>query len=163
MLSIIVAKAKNNIIGNDGRLLWSIPNDIKRFKELTEYHTVIMGRKTFESFGGVLPNRKSVVLTHNMDFTVDNDNVEIVHDINDLKEYINYSEECFVIGGGLVYKQLLPYTEKMYVTEIDHDFEGDTVFPRISEEEWEVEERMTGPDDERFPYRYEYVTYVRKK
>ena len=84
MLSIIVAKAKNNIIGNDGRLLWSIPNDIKRFKELTEYHTVIMGRKTFESFGGVLPNRKSVVLTHNVDFKVDDKNVEVVHDINDL-------------------------------------------------------------------------------
>ena len=162
MLSIIVAKSKNNIIGKNNELLWHIPDDLKRFKNLTEYHTIIMGRKTFDSIGKILPNRKHVILTHNMDFSVDNENVEIVHNLQDLEKYIESSDECFVIGGGLVYNLLIPYVKKMYVTEIDKNFDGDTLFPRIKETDWKEIERILGPENEKVPYKYEYVTYVRK-
>lgn len=163
MLSIIVAKSKNNIIGKNNKLIWNISDDLKRFKKLTEHHTIIMGRKTFESLGKVLPNRKHVVLTHNLDFEIDNENVEIVNSVHDLDKYINSKEECFVIGGGLIYNLLLPYTQKLYITEIDKEFDGDTVFPKIDLSYWTEIERKNGPKNDLFPYNYEYITYVRKK
>ena len=89
MLSIIVAKAKNNAIGKDNQLLWHLSNDLKRFKKLTTGHTIIMGRKTFESLGRVLPNRKHIVFTQNPDFKVDDENVEVVHSMLQIQEY-NY-------------------------------------------------------------------------
>ena len=89
MLSIIVAKAKNNIIGKNNKLLWSLPEDLKRFKKLTTGHTIIMGRKTFDSLGRVLPNRKHIVFTQNPDFKVEDENVEIVHSMLEIKQYID--------------------------------------------------------------------------
>lgn len=162
MLSIIVAKSKNNIIGKNNSLLWHIPDDFKRFRKLTENHIIIMGRKTFDSLGRVLPNRKHVVLTHNLDFEYDDENVEIINSIHDLDKYINSKDECFVIGGGLIYNLLLPYTKKLYITEIDQEFEGDTIFPKIDFSNWNEIEREKGPENEKIPYKYEYITYVRK-
>ena len=162
MLSIIVAKSKNNIIGKNNSLLWHIPDDFKRFRKLTENHTIIMGRKTFESLGKVLPNRKHVVLTHNLDFEYDDENVEIINSIHDLDKYINSNEECFVIGGGLIYNLLMPYTQKLYITEIDHEFDGDTIFPKINLSNWDEVERIEGPSSEKVPYKYEYITYIKK-
>ena len=144
MLSIIVAKAKNNIIGKNNKLIWNISDDLKRFKKITKNHTIIMGRKTFESLGRVLPNRKHVVLTHNLDFEINNENVEIVNSIHDLDKYINSKEECFVIGGGLIYNLLLPYTQKLYITEIYEEFSGDTFFPKINQDDWQEIERLEG-------------------
>lgn len=162
MLSIIVAKAKNNIIGKNNQMIWHIPDDLKRFRNLTENHVVIMGRKTFESLDGILPNRKHVVMTQNNVLTIKDENVEIAHDVMDLKEYVNSEEECFVIGGAMIYNLLMPYVEKMYVTEIDKDFEGDSFFPKIKEEEWKEIERLEGPKDDSVNFSYSYVTYVRK-
>ena len=162
MLSIIVAKAKNNIIGKNNQLIWHLSDDLKRFKSITENHTIIMGRKTFESIGRVLPNRKHVVMTHNKDLKIDNENVEIVQDVMDLKEYVNSDEECFVIGGATIYNLLMPYTEKLYVTEIDKNFEGDAFFPKIKEEDWKEVERTEGPQDGENNFKYEYVTYIRR-
>ncbi len=161
MLSIIVAKAKNNIIGKDNKLLWHLPADMKRFKQLTTGHVVIMGRKTFESIGKVLPNRKSIVFTQNNDFVVDDENVEIVHSMLEIKEYIDNDEENFVIGGAMIYNLLMPHVKKMYVTEINKDFEGDTFFPKINEEIWKVTNREQGVMDEYNNLEYEFVTYER--
>lgn len=122
MLSIIVAKAQNNIIGKDNKLLWHIPEDLKRFKDLTTGHTIIMGRKTFESLGRVLPNRKHIVFTQNSDFKVNDENVKIVHSMLEIQEYIENKEENFVIGGAMIYNLLMPYVNKMYITEIHKDF-----------------------------------------
>ena len=146
MLSIIVAKAKNNIIGKENKLLWHLPEDLKRFKKLTTGHTIIMGRKTFESIGRVLPDRKHIILSQNPDFKVNDQNVEIAHSPSDLKTYIESEEESFVIGGAMIYNLLMPYVSKMYVTEIDKDFEGDAFFPKINSEIWkEIErEKYTG-------------------
>ncbi len=162
MLSIIVAKSKNNIIGKNNQLLWNLPDDLKRFRKITENHTIIMGRKTFESIGKVLPNRKHVIMTHNTDFKVDNPNVEIAHDIYDLKEYINSEEECFVIGGAMIYNLLMPNVERMYVTEIDKEFQGDSFFPKINSDDWVVVSEDEGPEDGINHFTYRYVIYKRK-
>ena len=162
MLSIIVAKAKNNIIGKDNKLLWHIPDDLRRFKELTTNHTIIMGRKTFESIGRILPNRKHIIFSQNPDFKIENENIEIVHSMLQIQQYIEDENENFVIGGAMIYNLLMPYVTKMYVTEIDKDFEGDTVFPRINPDIWQEISREEGPKDEENDFKYEYVVYKRK-
>ena len=161
MLSIIVAKAKNNAIGKDNELLWHLSDDLKRFKKLTTGHTIIMWRKTFESLGRVLPNRKHIVFTQNPDFKVNDENVEIVHSMLQIQEYIENEEEAFVIGGAIIYNLLMPYVKKMYVTEIDKDFDGDAFFPKIDKEIWKEISREKGPEDAENKFTYEYVTYER--
>jgi len=162
MLSLIVAKARNNIIGKDNTLIWHIPEDLKRFKRLTTGHTIIMGRKTFESLGRVLPNRHHIVLCNDAKMQIDDENVEILNDISLLDKYIKDEEEHFVIGGATMYKLLMPYCTKMYITEINQDFEGDASFPEINTAEWNAIEREPGLKNEENPYDYDYVTYVRK-
>ena len=162
MLSIIVAKAKNNVIGKNNELIWKLPEDLKRFKQLTTGHTIIMGRKTFESLGRVLPNRKHIIFSQNPDFKVNDENVEIVHSMLQIQEYIEDKEEHFVIGGAMIYNLLMPYVTKMYVTQIDREFEGDAFFPRIDENTWEVVERTEVMEDENSHLKYEYITYKRK-
>lgn len=162
MLSIIVAVAKNNVIGKDNKLIWHLPEDLKRFKRLTTGHNIIMGRKTFESLGRVLPNRKHIVLCNDAELNIEDENVEVLDDISKLEKYINSDEENFVIGGASIYKLLLPKAEKLYITEINQEFEGDVYFPKIKEEDWKVVEREQGLKDEKNPYDYEYVTYVKK-
>ena len=161
MLSIIVAVAKNNVIGKDNQLIWHLPEDLKRFKRLTTNHTIIMGRKTFESLGRVLPNRKHVILCNDAKMSVDNENVEILEDISLLDKYIKDEEEHFVIGGATMYRLLMPYCTKMYITEINQEFDGDVSFPEINMSEWKVTEREKGLKDEKNPFDYEYVTYER--
>ena len=163
MLSIIVAKAKNNIIGKDNNLIWHLPEDLKRFKSITEGHTIIMGRKTFESLGRVLPKRKHIVFTQNPDFKVEHENVEVVHSLLQIQQYIESEEEAFVIGGAMIYSLLMPYTTKMYVTQINQDFEGDVFFPKIDLEKWEIVERKKGLQDENNNLDYEYITYKKIK
>ena len=159
MLSIIVAKAKNNVIGKDNSLIWHLPEDLKRFKTLTTGHNIIMGRRTFESLGRILPNRFHVILCNDMELNIDDENVEVLEDISLLDKYINSDEENFVIGGATIYKLLMPYCKKMYITEIDQDFEGDVYFPEIDSSEWKVTNKEKGLKDEKNPFDYEYVTY----
>ena len=162
MLSIIVAKAKNNVIGKDNQMLWKLPDDLKRFKERTLGHTIIMGRKTFESLGGILPERKHIILSRNPDFNIDSDYVKVVHSLLELQDYINDEQEHFVIGGAIIYNLLVPYCNKMYITQLDKDYEGDTVFPKVNEDEWKEISREKGPEDGINNFEYEYITYIRK-
>lgn len=162
MLSIIVAKAKNNAIGKDNQLIWHLPEDLKRFKKLTTGHTIIMGRKTFESLGRILPNRHHVILCNDANLEIDDENVEILEDISLLDKYIKSSEENFVIGGATMYKLLMPYSQKMYITEIDKEFDGDVYFPEISLDEWKVTGKEPGPEDGENDFDYDYVIYERK-
>ena len=135
MLSTIVAIANNNVIGKDNKLIWHLPEDLKRFKQITTGKNIIMGRKTFESLGRVLPNRKHIILCNDMEMDIDNENVEILDDISKLDKYINSDEENFVIGGATIYKLLMPYVNKLYITKINEDFVGDVYFPEIKDEE----------------------------
>lgn len=159
MLSLIVAKAENNVIGKDNKLLWHLPEDLKRFKNLTTGHTIIMGRKTFESLGRVLPNRKHVVFTQNPNFKVGDANVKVVHSLQDIQEYVEDKNENFVIGGEKIYNLLMPYVSKMYITEIHKDFDGDTFFPNVDLESWkEVSREKMKADD----FDYDFLVYERK-
>lgn len=161
MLSIIVAIAENNVIGKNNQLIWHLPEDLKRFKQLTTDHTIIMGRKTFESLGRVLPNRKHIVLCQSNILKIQDENVEVISDIKLLDKYIQSEEENFVIGGASIYRLLMPYVNKMYITKIHQSFEGDVYFPQINEEEWQVTLREKGIKDEKNPYDYEYINYER--
>ncbi len=164
MLSIIVAKAKNNTIGKENHLLWHLPEDLERFKNLTTGHVMIMGRKTYESLGRILPNRKHVILSQNPDFKVNDENVEVVHSMFQIQEYMENEEENFVIGGAMIYNLLMPYVKKMYVTEIDKNFEGDACFPRIDENVWKEVSREKGSNEaeKEAGINYEFVIYERK-
>ena len=162
MLSIIVAIANNNVIGKDNKLIWHIPEDLKRFKNLTTGHTIIMGRKTFESLGRILPNRKHVILCNDATLDINDENVEVLPDINLLDKYIQSEEENFIIGGATIYKLLMPYASKMYITKINQDFDGDAFFPEIKANEWKIVSKEPGVKNEANPYDYEYVNYVRK-
>ena len=144
MLSIIVAIANDNVIGKDNKLIWHIPEDLKHFKEITSGHKIIMGRRTFESLGRILPNRKHIILCNDMEMDLDDENVEILEDISMLDKYINSDEECFVIGGATIYKLLMPYSNKMYITKINQDFEGDVYFPEIKDDEWKEVDKQKG-------------------
>ncbi len=163
MLSIVVAKAKNNIIGKDNKLVWNLPEDLKHFKEITTGHTIIMGRKTFESLGRVLPNRKHIIFSQNPDFKVHNENVEVVHSLLQIQDLIEGKEEAFVIGGAMIYNFLMPYVTKMYVTEIEKEFEGDTFFPKINSDIWKETSREKGKKDEKNNLDYDFVTYEKIK
>ena len=163
MLSIIVAKGKNNIIGKDNKMIWHLPEDLKHFKNLTTEHTIIMGRKTFESLGKPLPNRKHIIFSQNPDFKVNAENVEVVHSLLQIQDLIEGKEEAFVIGGAMIYNFLMPYVKKMYVTEIEKDFDGDTFFPVIDGEVWKEVSREKGRKDEENNMDYYFVTYERIK
>lgn len=162
MLSIIAAISDNNVIGKNNKLLWHLPEDLKRFKKLTTGHTIIMGRKTFESLGRVLPNRKHIILTRDMNFKVNSENVEIINNINDIEKYIHDGEENFVIGGAIIYNQLISKVNKLYITKIHKIYEGDAYFPKINEKDWKLIENEKGLKDEKNPLDYDFLTYVRK-
>ncbi len=162
MLSIIVAFANNNVIGKDNKLIWKLPDDLKRFRNITSGKTIIMGRKTFESLGRVLPNRFHIVLTKNKDYNYNDEQVKVIHDISELKNYIDSQDENFVIGGAAIYKLLMPYAKKMYITRIYENFDGDTFFPEIDENIWHIEKINKGIRNEENPYDYEHIDYVRK-
>ena len=161
MLSIIVAKAKNNIIGKDNKIIWHLPEDLKHFKNITTGHTIIMGRKTFESLGRVLPNRKHIIFSNNPSFNVNEENVKVVHSLLEIQDLIEGKEEAFVIGGAMIYNFLMPYVKKMYVTEIDKEFEGDTFFPKIDDNMWKETSREKRIKDDKNNLDYYFVTYER--
>lgn len=140
MLSILVAFSKNYVIGRDNKLIWYIPKDLKRFKDLTTGKTIIMGRKTFESLPKVLPDRQHIIVTRDTSFNIENDKVMVINNIEDIIKLKDTEEEYFVIGGGEVYKTLLPYCKRLYLTVIDSEFKGDTYFPEIDFNRYIIEE-----------------------
>lgn len=157
-MNLIVAVDKNWAIGCRGRLLVSIPGDMKFFREVTTGKVVVMGRKTLESFPNGLPlkNRTNIVMTRNMDYTVKD--AIVVHTMEELMEELKkYDEEdIYVIGGESIYRLLLPYCRTAHVTKIDHAFEGDTFFPNLDEmPEWKI----TGESDEQTYFDLEYIFY----
>lgn len=163
MISLLVAMDRNRVIGLDGDMPWNLPNDLKYFKEKTMNHTIIMGRKTFTSLGRVLPKRKHVVLTRNMNLGLPEE-VVLIHDIEEIKNinHQNPDEEYFVIGGGKIFEQVLPFADRMYITLIDEEFEGDVYFPKFDEKEWKLVSDKKGEKNERNPYNYTYLQYDRK-
>lgn len=161
-INIIVAKAENNVIGNKNQLIWHLPNDLKRFKQLTTGHPIIMGRKTFESIGKPLPNRTNIVITRNTVWTAEG--IVTVHSLEDAIQLASRADsEIFIIGGGNIYEQALDLADKLEVTEVHQDFEGDAHFPEIDLNQWQETFREKHPADEKHSIEYSFVTYIRKK
>lgn len=153
---MIVAKSKNGIIGDSNKLLWNLPNDLANFKRLTTGHPIIMGRKTFESIGRVLPGRRNIIISRDTDLEIPE--AEVVNSISEALLLTN--NDCFVIGGGEIYKQTLDVAEKIYLTEVDGDFYGDTFFPEI-DPSWVKTSQIDFTADDKNKYNYSFITYER--
>jgi len=162
MLSFIVAMDQNRVIGLNNGMPWHLPNDLQYFKEKTTGNTIVMGRKTFDSLGRILPNRKHIVLTRSTKSFPEE--VKVIHEIDDILHYAKNhpNEEVFIIGGGNLFKQMLPHADKMYITVIEEQFEGDVYFPDFDETEWDLISKDKGPKNERNPHDFYYLVYERK-
>ena len=161
MLALIVAKAANDVIGNDNKLIWHLPKDLKFFKEKTTGHVIIMGRKTFESLPFLLPHREHWVITKNAAFSAP-EGVKVFTSPEEAAQAAAQLEAAYVIGGAQIYKAFMPLVDRMYVTEIDHEFEGDAFFPPIDESQFVRTHVEEGQVDEKHPYPFRFVTYERK-
>lgn len=154
-VSIVVAYGKNRVIGSNNRLPWHLPADLKHFKELTRGNTVIMGRKTFESIGRPLTNRRNIVVTRQKEMQIPD--VTTAESIEDAVSKAA-SDEIFIMGGEEIFRQSLHLAEKVFATEIRHTFEGDVFFPKIGSE-WKETEREDHSSDDKNKYAYSFVTY----
>lgn len=162
IISIIVAIDENNAIGKENNLLCHLPNDLKYFKSITQGHTIIMGRKTFESLpNGALPNRRNIVLSRKKDIYFDK--TEIFDSLEDAIKSTEKEKEIFIIGGASIYKQALSLADKLYITYIHHKFDGaDTFFPEIKTSVWKEVSRIGNPLDEKNKFSHTFVIYERK-
>jgi dihydrofolate reductase len=174
IISIISAIGKNNEIGKKNDLLWSLPADMKRFREITRGHAVIMGQKTFESLGRnkegkqvgrLLPNRRNIILT--LDKTFKAEGAEIVYSedelMNLLKTTSKPNEEIFIIGGGMIYKLFIDKADKLYITHVDGEFsDADTFFPEIDLNKWQKIKSEKHLKDDSNKYDLEFAEYIRK-
>lgn len=154
MINIIVAASLNGVIGKDNKLLWRQSADLKRFKELTTGKTVVMGRKTYDSIGKPLPNRRNIVITR-QDMEIPG--CEVVHS---LEEAIKLDDEIFILGGGEIYKKSIILADKIFFTLIVTEIEGDTYFPVLGEE-WKEESKEEFLKDEKNQFDYKFINYVR--
>jgi dihydrofolate reductase len=158
-ISLIAAVANNNVIGKDNQLIWHLPADLKHFKTITMGHTVVMGRKTYESMMKPLPGRTNVVITRQQNYHPEG--VIIKPSLEDALKDLKV-EEVFIIGGGEIFKQAMALANKIYLTQIHADFDGDAFFPEINPNEWIKTEEENHLKDEKNPYDYTYITYDRK-
>ncbi|MBM7703205.1 dihydrofolate reductase [Metabacillus iocasae] len=160
MISLIAAMDKQRLIGKENDLPWRLPEDLKHFKRVTTGHTVVMGRKTFESIGKPLPSRTNVIVTHQEQYQPEG--TTVVHSLDELEKLDReLNDELFVIGGATLYEQTLQLATRLYLTHIDEVFEGDTYFPEIDLTEWKVVTKEQGPKDEKNPYTYYFTMYER--
>lgn len=151
---------RNKVMGFKNDMPWHIPHDLKRFKKITSGHTIIMGRRTFESLPGPLPKRRNIVITSKPGYKAPG--VEVVRSIEDSIKIADKKQENFVAGGSSIYEQFLPYADKLYLTDINAEFKGDTFFPEIDFSKWKlVEEEHHVTDDDK-KIQFAYRTYVRK-
>ncbi|MDE3839286.1 dihydrofolate reductase [Bacillus methanolicus] len=161
MISLIWAMDENRVIGKDNQLPWHLPEDLKFFKRVTMGHPIAMGRKTHDSIGRNLPGRENIVITRQNDFQCDG--CTVLHSVQELVDYAaEKNKEVFVIGGAEIFKQILPFADRLYLTQIYDRFEGDTFFPELNMEEWELLSQEKGIKDEKNPYDYEFLIYHRK-
>ena len=159
MIILIAAVAENNTLGKDNQLVWHLPNDFKRFKELTTNHHIIMGRKTFESFPKLLPKRTHVIVTRQDDYKAEG--CIITNNIEDAIAKCPKDEDIYVIGGGEIYNLALPLANVIELTRVHENFEGDAFFPTIDKSEWTLVESEANFKDDKHAYDYTYETYVR--
>ena len=159
-ITIIVAAAENNAIGKNNNLIWNLPNDLKRFKKLTSGHSIIMGRKTFDSFPGLLPNRRHIIISNKSKDSFQ-ENVIVVNNIDDALKAAEDDENPFIIGGGQIYKLAMDFSNKIELTRVHEKFEADTFFPEIDETKWKLINSEKHEKDEHHKYSFTYKTYIK--
>jgi len=162
IVKLIVAKAENNAIGKGNDLIWRLPADLKFFKRTTLGHTLIMGRKTFESIGFPLPGRTTIIVTRDKNYK--KEGCKIAHSIEGALDLVDNDESPFIAGGATIYNQALEkgLIDEMIITEVHENFEADAFFPKIDMEEWTEVLREINESDEKNKYRYSFVTYKKK-
>ena len=158
-ISLIVAAATNNVIGRDGRLPWHLAEDLRRFKRLTTGKPIIMGRDTYESIGKPLPDRRNIVVSSREDLEIDG--CEVVATPDDALKLTAGAEEVMVIGGGKIFEQMLPKADRIYMTRVNVLPDGDTFFPEISTEEWQIVDQENFPADDARQYGFSFMTLDR--
>lgn len=159
MISLLVAASRNGVIGTNNRLPWRLPADLKRFKQLTLGHPIIMGRKTFESIGKPLPGRSNIVITRQKEFSACG--AKTASSLEEALQMCEKEKETFVIGGAQIFEQALPYANRIYLTKIDADLPGDAYFPEL-DQSWRIVEKDPHPADSKNPYPYVFLTLERK-
>jgi len=161
-VTLIAAAAENNALGKDNQMIWRLPDDFKRFKQLTTGHHIIMGRKTLESMNGTLPNRTNVVITRQNDYT--HEGCTIVNSLEEALAASPQDEEVFVIGGGEIYKQSIDKADKIELTRVlGISPKADAFFPEINPDEWKLAESIFHGKDEKHAYAFVFETWVRKE
>ncbi len=161
MIILIAAIAENNALGKNNDLLWHLPKDFKRFKEITSGHHIVMGRKTFESFPKPLPNRTHVIITRQKNYNYEG--CIVVDDLEKAIAVCPKNETIFVIGGGEIYSQSIHLANQLDITRVHHSFEADVYFPEIDSKIWELTSEIFNSKDEKHLYDYTFQTFVRKK
>jgi dihydrofolate reductase len=159
-ISAVVVVDQNWGIGKNNQLLVHFPADLKRFKQITTGHSIIMGRKTYESMGRALPNRRNIVISRQADLTLSG--AEITHSVQDALELCRDEEEVFIIGGAEIFKQALPILDRIYLTKIHKSFEADTFFPEVTSQDWKEIEKEDFEPDEKTPFSYSFLTYQKR-
>ncbi len=155
IISLIAAMDKNRIIGNDNRLPWHLPADLKHFKAITLNKPIIMGRKTFDSIGKPLPQRRNMVISRQKKLNLPG--CEVFSSLSDAIKAVDTNEEVMIIGGESIFRESLSLADRLYLTIIDHEFEGDTVFPQWDKNAWKVISSETHQSDERNRYGYTFI------
>lgn len=159
-ISAIVAMSENRVIGNDNQLPWHLPADLKYFKKITVGNSILMGRKTYESIGRPLPERNNIIVTRDAHFKAPG--CLVVNSLETALASVAEQKEIFVIGGAMLYQQMLPRIQRLYVTQIHQDFVGDTYFPQMDMNDWQEAERVDHEPDEKNVYRYSFIVLDRK-
>lgn len=160
MITLIAAVAENNALGKDNQLLWHLPDDFKRFKNVTSGHYIIMGRKTFESFPKPLPNRTHIIITRQKKYP--SENCIVVDSLQKAIAICPPTEELFIIGGGEIYNQSIEIADKLDITRVHNTFDADTFFPEIDLNKWKLTSAEFHPKDEKHQFDFTFETYLRK-
>jgi len=160
-LTLIAAADENNAIGKDNQLIWHLSDDLKRFKNLTNNHCMVMGRKTYESFSKPLPNRTHIVITKQHNYPVP-EGVIVVNNLEDALDAARNDKQPFVIGGGEIYKQALPLADKIELTRVHAKFEADTHFPEIDKSIWKETSNTYHNKDDKHDFPFSFITYSRR-
>ena len=155
-ISIIVAMSENRVIGRAGDLPWHISADLKRFKRLTVGHTIVMGRKTYDSIGRPLPQRRSIVISHRLKKGPE---IEVIASLDDALRATAGEDEVFIMGGSSIYQLALPVADRLYLTQIHAEVEGDVLFPSYDESRWELADESPRQLDERSGLEYSFLIY----
>jgi dihydrofolate reductase len=152
LISLIVAKSKNNVIGKNNQLPWRLPADLKHFKNITMGKPIIMGRKTFESIGKPLPGRRNIIITHNKNYVAQG--CDVFHSIDDALNALKNEVEVMIIGGANLYAQTMECASRLYLTEIDIEIDGDAFFPRLDLTKWQLVSEQKCAIDQKNQYAY---------